>query len=659
MELDNDSGREYTEDEDGNIIDVDYDSDYDFDATFGPSDEVLEAVTFDVESINYSAADPDEITDELVALQILKHLKTIDKSTAEELYYMFLMDKFGIEEEDPTKLTHEEKLYVASSFKMFVRYMFMVEYGFKFICNWHHDYICDILENLFLGKLTCPRLIINIPPRYSKTQLLIYYVAWTMGHSPDSEYIMVGYAKMLSEESSFKVREVIQNEKYQSIFKVDLDNSSKAKDNFKTSQNGKVYATSTGGTLTGKGAGKLRKSWGGCILIDDGNNTLDAFSETQRNNANSWFQNTLLSRRNNMEFTPIINMQQRVHENDISGFLLPSPDKPDGGVGEDFLHINIPAILNKEDLVRLKVPADSDTIKYSDPLKDEYPLWHKKISLEKLRNMRENLPVLTYFGQYQQSPFALDGTIIKSAWLQPRKMPLASEIKYRVFVVDSAQTKTNRSDYSVVMVACVLTDNSVFIEHIHRERLEAPELTDKVLQMFRQYRPRKIYIEYKSSGIGLIQYLKTEDIPLPIHPIPRNASAGDGDSLVRASSVATYIKCGYVSYKENTPWAPTLMHEIMAFPTGTHDDQVDCLTDLVSREVVPGGTHMPDMNVDALPLLDRTYSEVVEQKEINTMDEFMAYLDDNGINYRRSTPKKPEYQEPEWAVGLLGDSYDY
>jgi predicted phage terminase large subunit-like protein len=228
-------------------------------------------------------------------------------------------------------------------------------------------------------------------------------------------------------------------------------------------------------------------------------------------------------------------------------------------------------------------------------------------------------------------------------------MPKESEIKYRVFVLDTAQTVNTRSDWSVIMVACVLNDNSVFIENIHRERLEAPDLAEQTLSMFRKYRPRKIYIEYKSSGIGLIQYLKTENIPMPIHPIPRNASSGDGDSLVRASAVSTYIKCGYVSYKENAPWVPTFMHEVMAFPTGAHDDMVDTLVDLVNKEVVPGGNFLSTMNVSDLPMKDSTYSQVVKEEKLNKSN-VIDFLEANGISYRGKKVKKKG--GPKWATGL-------
>lgn len=636
------------------IVDAEYDDQFDFKSDQTLTDDQKALLELDPEKIDFSTADPEDIKNMDQALKVLSYLKEQDKGTAEEIYYSTLMDIYGIEEEDPTILDHEEKMLVAGSFKNFAKYMFLVEYGFKFKNNWHHDYLCNLLEDLFLGTLPCPRIIINIPPRYSKTQLLIYFVAWTMGHAPDSEYIMIGYAKMLSEESSFKVRECLQNEKYQAIFGVELDNSSKAKDNFKTKKNGKVYATSTGGTLTGKGAGKLRKSWGGCIIADDPNNTLDAFSETQRNNANMWFSNTLLSRRNNMKLTPIIVIQQRVHENDISGYLLPTEEKDKGETGEEYTHIEIPAILNKEQLDEFNVPADSDTRLHGDPDKDEYPLWHYKIALEELRNMRDNLPVLTFFGQYQQKPFAQDGAIIKAKWIHKTSRPKPSEIRYRVFVLDTAQTVTKRSDFSVILVACVLADGTVFIEDIHRERMEAPDLADKVLDMFGKYKPRKIFIEYKSSGINLIQYLKREKVPMPIEPIPRNASAGDGDSCVRANGVSSYIKCGYVSVLGSAPWLTTFFHELMTFPTGTHDDQVDTLVDLVAKEVVPGGDYISPMNISRLPIKEHTYQEDAEAEPAPNTQDFLDQLLESGVNFRGKDPKSEDNSYRSWQSGLCG-----
>lgn len=629
--------------------DLEYDNSYDFKEE-ALDDNVIEEIEFDPSSFDYEETDPNEVVSEIKALRILVYLREKEERTdSEEVFYDTLMENFGLEEVDNTELTHEEKIEIASDLSLFVRYMFMVEFGYKFKNNWHHVYICGLLQKLFLGELDCPRIILNIPPRFSKTQIMIYFVAWSMGYYPDSEYIWIGYAKRLSAESSEKILDILMNEKYLAIFDVKLSKKSQAKDDFRTTKHGKVFATSTGGTLTGKGAGKKRNKWGGCIVIDDGNNTLDSFSGVQRNKANAWVANTLLSRRNDVERTPIINIQQRVHEMDISGYLLPSEGKIKGHTGEDWIHINIPAILTKEELEEFNVPLDSPTYTQGDEEADEYPLWPSEFSLEKLRNMRESLPVLTFFGQYMQQPYASDGSIIQSSWLMPREKPPADhEIKYKVFVLDTAQTVKSRSDWSVMLVAAVLKDGSVYLEHIHREKLEAPDLVDRVLELYRLYRPRKIYIEYKASGINLVQYLKREQVPLPVVPISRNASSGDGDSVVRAGGVAAWIKCGYVSYKADAPWFPILSRELMMFPNSEYDDQVDVLVDLVDKEVVKTDAFIPSMNLGKLPLRGKTFEEDKKENPDNISIAEML----QGVKTRNNKGEKSSSM-PTWSTGLI------
>lgn len=644
-------------DDDEVDIDVDpYDDSFDFvDSTADKMARERKASMINPREIDYNIANPDEIDNADDALEIILYLRDLDKGMMEEEYYRFLLDKFGWEESDPTELTNEEAFIVASDFKLFAQYMFLCEYGFKFQTNWHHDLLCSVMQDLFLGKLRTPRVIINMPPRYSKTQLLIYFVAWSIGLQQDSEFIWISYSNLLSEESSGKIRSVLMNEKYQRIFPLELDMSSKAKNNFATSKKGKVYATSTGGTLTGKGAGKFRKSFGGCIVVDDGNNTLDAFSDTNRNKANDWVANTLLSRRNNMEHTPIIVIAQRIHANDISGFLLPSEEKPRGGAGEDFLHIEIPAMLTLEHMEKLGVPHDSSSYLKGDREKNEYPLWPEKISLAKLRAMRETLPPLTYYGQYQQQPFVGDGSTIKASWFRQVEPPAREDIVRRVFVLDTAQTKTSRSDYNVLIVACILKDGTAYIEDLFRQRMESPDMVEVVLNYYRMYRPLDIYIEYKSSGINLIQYLRRESMPLPLVPIPRNAAAGDGDKICRANGAAPYIKAGYVTVKKDAEWLPTFFHEVMTFPTGLYDDQIDTVIDLVSMCIVKDDSFLYDVVVDQLPLKGHTYGEEIQALQ-NAVDPLSTNLDVDltglmdVINYR-GKPVKDDVVD-EWVLGF-------
>ncbi|MES5668256.1 terminase, partial [Acinetobacter baumannii] len=111
----------------------------------------------------------------------------------------------------------------------------------------------------------------NVPPRYSKTEIaVINFMAWCFGKNPDCEFIHISYSAMLAANNAFQIRTLVQEEAYRKVFpELTLRDDSKAKDFWRTSQGGVCYATGTGGTITGFGAGKLRKGFGGCIIIDD------------------------------------------------------------------------------------------------------------------------------------------------------------------------------------------------------------------------------------------------------------------------------------------------------------------------------------------------------------------------------------------------------
>jgi predicted phage terminase large subunit-like protein len=265
--------------------------------------------------------------------------------------------------------------------------------------------------------------------------------------------------------------------------------------------------------------------------------------------------------------------------------------------------------------------------------------------------MRDNLPALTFYGQYMQRPFVGDGAILKTSWLMQRDRPKESEILTRVAVLDTAQTKTKSADYSVIMIACILKEGGAFIEDICRERLEAPDLTEKVLEMYRMYRPTKIYIEYKSSGISLVQYLKKEKVPLPVVAIPRNAASGDGDSVCRANGIAPFVKAGYISVRKGAEWLSNFLHEVMVFPNGTHDDQVDALTDLVAREIVPSFGTLPVMDLGCLPIKGHSYSEELQEDNKNETPEICLEDILGKFNYRNK--KREEVDCDDWSSGLF------
>jgi hypothetical protein len=187
--------------------------------------------------------------------------------------------------------------------------------------NWHHKEICDTLEKVYIGQIK--RLIINMPPRYSKTELaVVNFIAWTLGNRPDSEYIHTSYAKALASKNAQAVRDLCQKEVYQQIFpRVQIRDDSSAKADWKTTLGGAVYAAGSGGALTGYGAGKMREGFGGCIIVDDPHKASEATSDTIRKGVIDWYSTTLESRTNSPD-TPIILIMQRLHKEDLTGYLL-------------------------------------------------------------------------------------------------------------------------------------------------------------------------------------------------------------------------------------------------------------------------------------------------------------------------------------------------
>ena len=602
-------------------------SEYDFDR----KDDSLEdrhvgIVDFDPSKINYITFDPNTIDTLDQGLPHIKHLRSIDRTQMEEIAYQAIMNRFGLVEEDPSDITPEQKKLIASDFELYVRYAFKNEFGMSFEMSWHHTYMCNLFQRLYLGTNECPRVIINIPPRYSKTQMLLYWVSWTLGHVPDSEYIMVGYSKMISENGSAQIREVMESDWYQALFNTRLSKKSKAKDKFETVRRGRVFATSVGGTVTGFGAGRKRNRFGGAIIVDDGNKASDANSQVERDKTNEWYAGTLLSRRNNMELTPIINIQQRVHENDITGYVLPSKEKPKGETGELYQHVLIPAIMSLEQLDNFGVPKDSTSRTMGDTERDEYPLWHEKISLEKLRNMKESLASIVFYGQYQQVPFVDGGDILRSEWLEEVETPHHMKKKYVVQTIDTAQTVKTRSDWSVIMTGWKLVCGRVYIHDIRREKVKAPGLVAMTQQEFVKHKPRRMYIEFKSSGIGLVQTLKVGKIPMPIEIVKRDGGAGDSDKETRASGAATYLSNGWIVVKKGAPWLSDLYQEMDSFPNGKWDDIVDCLVEMCQQEIMPDGRYMADMDSSVIPAGEQTYGELENTEDIVPFEEALAAM---------------------------------
>ena len=425
----------------------------------------------------------------------------------------------------------------------FARHMFMARRGYTWQRAAHHRAICDALMRVYRGE--CRRLIINIPPRYSKTELaVINFCAWAFGQSPDCEFIHTSYSATLAANNSAAVRALVQHEAYRRIFPaLQLADDSRARDHWRTTAGGVMYAAGAGGTITGFGAGKHRDGFGGAIIIDDPHKADEARSDVIRGGVIDWFQNTLESRKNSPH-TPVVLIMQRLHEADLSGWLLA------GSNGEEWEHLCLSAW------------ADEG---------EGRPLWPEKHSAADLRRMEAASPY-TFAGQYRQRPSPPEGGMFK-----PDAMPVidalpAGSIEWCRGWDLAASTG---GDYTAGGKLGRMRDGRYVIADMVRLRA-GPDERDAALKNTAQ-----------RDGVGVRVGLpqdpgqagKTQVLHLTRHlaGFPVRSSPESGDKVTRAEPLAAQINVGNVLLLRGE-WNAALIEEMRLFPNARNDDQVDALS---------------------------------------------------------------------------------
>jgi len=434
-------------------------------------------------------------------------------------------------------------------FYFYSRWMFLQRKGFTWLRARHHKIICDALNRVFNGQTK--RLIINMPPRYSKTELaVVNWMSWCLGKVPDAEFIHTSYSAQLATNNAWQTRELVQHEAYRDIFPgtvIRTDSSAKAE--WRTTVGGIVYAAGSGGTITGYGAGKHRDGFGGAIIIDDPHKADEARSDVMRENVIDWFQNTLESRKNSPD-TPIILIMQRLHERDLAGWLL------EGNNGEEWEHICLPAIQ-----------------------KDGTALWPEKHPIEKLREMEKAAPYV-FSGQYMQSPSPAEGGIFK-----PDQIPVvdaipAVEIKWcRGWDLAS----TIDGDYTAGGKLGRLPDGRYIIADMARMRVGPDERDAAMVNIASQDgRKVKISIPQDPGQAGKTQVLY---LTRALSGYNVKSSPETGDKVTRAEPFAAQVNVGNVIMLRGD-WNNALLNEMRIFPNGANDDQIDSLSRAFSEIMV-------------------------------------------------------------------------
>jgi len=442
-----------------------------------------------------------------------------------------------------------------------------------FIASWHHNAICKVLEQVYNGDLT--HVIINLPPRYTKTELVVKaFISWCILKNRKSKFLHLSYSDDLALDNSSQVKELILEDAFQAKWDIELKKDSQSKKKWYTLEGGGVYATSTGGQITGFGAGSLNEDvFEGAIIIDDPIKPEDASSDVIRSRMNERFNNTIKSRTNSKK-TPIIIIMQRLHEDDMTGFLL------DGGSEFDFFHLNLPAI-------------NEDGPNEYDPRFKGEALWPRKHDALQLKAM-EAKSIMTYAGQYQQRPAPAEGNIIKKEQIK-FYMELPKTINYKAHSWDFTFKKSNNSDYVVGQVWGRTKDRQDFyLIDLIRDKMSFNESLEAIKHLAKKHPDyNAVLVEEKANGAAIIDSI-TRDVNrvIPINP--------DESKEARFEAMAPLFFGGnvYLPHPSICPWVNMLIDELITFPNSKHDDQCDSMSQALNFLDMKGSGDFPEYDRD-------------------------------------------------------------
>lgn len=424
--------------------------------------------------------------------------------------------------------------------------------GDRFEPAWHVQAMCHELDNVRIGENK--RLVINIPPRCLKSvTVAVAYVAFLLGHFPGAKIIVASYGLDLARKHSEDCRRVMASRWYQQMFPhTRLARKGNTSEEIRTTQGGSRKAVSIGSSVTGHGADY--------IIIDDLLKAGDPSSEAELLRAQEFIEGTLLSRFDNPSEGRVVMIAQRLHEMDPPGYLL------DKGT---YRHLNLPAIAEEQE----RVPIGQGKVHLRGP--DDL-LFPARLSRETLDRMRREMGSATFNCQYQQNPIAPDGSPLRWEWFGSYEV--AEDRQWYQLVIQSWDTGTSadpRSDFSVCTTWGFRVDTWYLLD-VWRGQLDYPALKSKALQLVDQWDPDRVLIEDAATGRPLFHELFYDDRRRFDRIRPEK------EKEIRFNSACAPVEEGKVCLPVEAPWLPVFKRELLSFPRGRHDDQVDSFSQFLN-----------------------------------------------------------------------------
>lgn len=458
---------------------------------------------------------------------------------------------------------HIKAILATNSFRKFIEFHWSDGVNDPFVPGYHLDAICEHLQAVAENKIK--NLAINVAIRHGKSLYTsLFFPAWIWARNPATRILSASYTKALSTRDALRTRQLIESPGFQRNWPIAFSDNQDKKDWYMNTAGGQRLAVSTGSATAGFDAD--------LIICDDIHDFQTRGSETERTKAIDYFENSLCSRLVKHGNEGVVLAGHRIHENDVYSMLR---DKY--GDDGDWTWLVLPEEYTP------KFSTWFNGIGWKDKRQEGDLLWPERYTRDVLKQEKKTRRH-NYSAMFQQEPTPPDGHLFKGEWFRHYTQDdthyhlgnkrVAKKDAWRFVTVDTAISTESGADFTVAQCWDVIGPYMILAAQL-RKKLDGNRIVPALKAFYQLYKPQFVAVETEFVGKFVLDQLRLEDIPVKCFRAGGKAH-GHGDKKTRAVSAEIRLEAGRMWFPANEEWVGALESELLAFPNGAHDDQVDC-----------------------------------------------------------------------------------